>query len=338
MPANIAEFPAPAGQTILRPDDNPAAATRRSSTGSEPQISKRVESIGATGSNGKITSNSFIRNGHKKTPSMDAVHEGQENLEQSTERSEFYGNVFTHRTPATFAREQAYKDSVVVAEVKTNVIVNDEYTFLTGFSDHLAQRFQRSTSSIVINLGHSACLIYGGSFEPAYILTVTALPSLVQSTTNKRNLALLQSFLNKSLNVPAHRGVVRFIGVAEDSFGTRGTTVLGEIESLSKTPLKGKIEERPKTPKDKKIENALPNDHTTTRRRTEDKEMTSKQPRRKSEAATRDRGSQEKSNRNSFKALPVPPMPTQKSRLDIQAEQVQKLGKRRSFRQMFGMQ
>jgi hypothetical protein len=156
----------------------------------------------------------------------------------------------------------------------------------------------------VINLGHSACLIYGGSFEPAYILTVTALPSLVQSTTNKRNLALLQSFLNKSLNVPAHRGVVRFIGVAEDSFGTRGTTVLGEIESLSKVPLKGKIEERPKTPKDKKVENALPSDQTATRRRTDDKEMTSKQPRRKSEAATRDRGSQEKSSTCSADANP----------------------------------
>jgi hypothetical protein len=84
----------------------------------------------------------------------------------------------------------------------------------------------------MISLDHSACLIYGGSFEPAYHMTVTALPSQVQSTLNKRNAALLQGFMEEELNVAASRGVVNFCAVGEDCLATNGVTVLAEIEAL----------------------------------------------------------------------------------------------------------
>jgi len=196
--------------------------------------------------------------------------------------------------------------------------VDDEYTFMTDFSDHLAQRFQRPTTSTVISLDHSACLIFAGSFAPAYILTITALPSQVQSTTNKRNVALVQGFIAKALNIPATRGVIRFIAVTEDNLGTRGVTVLGEIENMSKPSTKDKTDD--KTKSDRKA---------THRRRT----SAGKQP----ESKNRSHGeAQEKSVQVGIQAPPIPEIPTEKSGLNIRAERVQKMGKRKSFLQMFG--
>lgn len=40
--------------------------------------------------------------------------------------------------------------------------------------------------------------------------------------------------MRESLGVPPDRGIVRFIGVAEEYLATNGVTILGEIENLSK--------------------------------------------------------------------------------------------------------
>ena len=106
------------------------------------------------------------------------------------------------------------------------------------FSSHVAQRFQRSLDSVVLTLDHSACLIYGGTFDPAYILTITALPPYVQATTNKRNATLIQGFLAEILKVPEHRGIIRFVPIAEDNLATGGMTITSEIENLSKAGVK----------------------------------------------------------------------------------------------------
>jgi hypothetical protein len=49
----------------------------------------------------------------------------------------------------------------------------------------------------MITVNHSACLLLGGSFEPTYVLTITALPIQLLPTTNKRNAALIQNFMAK---------------------------------------------------------------------------------------------------------------------------------------------
>ena len=85
---------------------------------------------------------------------------------------------------------------------------------------------------IVVN--HSACLLLGGTFDPTYILTITALPVQVQQTTNKRNAALIQNFMFESLGVPLERGIIKFVPIQEDCVATNGNTILGEIESLQR--------------------------------------------------------------------------------------------------------
>ncbi len=112
--------------------------------------------------------------------------------------------------------------------------VNDEYTFITDLSYNLSNRYQRPESSILVTITHSACLLLGGSFDPAYILTISALPSQVQPVTNKRNAVLLGNVLEESLGVSPSRGLIKFVGIAEENFAINGKTVAAEIDELEK--------------------------------------------------------------------------------------------------------
>jgi len=82
----------------------------------------------------------------------------------------------------------------------------------------------------MVVISHSSCLLIGGSFDPAYILTVTTLPEYVQQATNQRNSFLIQRLMLKILGVPADRGIIRFVAIAEEMLGTKGTTVLGQMK------------------------------------------------------------------------------------------------------------
>lgn len=51
------------------------------------------------------------------------VQRGPEDTERSRQKNKFYGEVFAYREPNSSARDRVARDSVVTAEVKTNVIV-----------------------------------------------------------------------------------------------------------------------------------------------------------------------------------------------------------------------
>ncbi|KAK2590237.1 hypothetical protein QQS21_012083 [Conoideocrella luteorostrata] len=106
-------------------------------------------------------------------------------------------------------------ESALLVEVKTNVVITNEYLFMNELSYHLSLRYGRPLSSIVVSLQHGMCLLFGGFFDPAYILTVTGLPDQVTPGINKRNVAILQSHLHQAIRVPPSRGLVRFVPIAE---------------------------------------------------------------------------------------------------------------------------
>ena len=112
--------------------------------------------------------------------------------------------------------------------------IKDEYTLVTDLSYHLAQRYTRPDSSIMIKVDHSACLALGGTFDPCYILNVTTVPSSMGPSINKRNAALIQSFMADILSVPSDRGIVKFTPIEEVNYAMNGTTMHGEIERLEK--------------------------------------------------------------------------------------------------------
>lgn len=81
----------------------------------------------------------------------------------------------------------------------------------------------------MVTLSHSSCLMIGGTFDPAYILTISAIPEYVQEATNMRNTHFIQRFMSDMLSVSSSRGIVRFIAVPEAMLGINGMTVRGQI-------------------------------------------------------------------------------------------------------------
>ncbi|PNP47166.1 hypothetical protein THARTR1_10671 [Trichoderma harzianum] len=145
----------------------------------------------------------------------------------SAKRSQYFHDALHERSGTNAAAEAVRGEALIYAEVETNI--ESEQHFLTAFSYHLAARYNRYPSSTVISLHHGQCLLFGGSLDPAYTLTITALASEVQPATNKRNAAVLQKHLEAVLRVPPARGMVRFIPVAEECLAWGSKTVAGRI-------------------------------------------------------------------------------------------------------------
>jgi len=214
--------------------------------------------------------------------------------------------------------------------------VKDEFIFLKSLSEHLSQRYQRPTSSIFITLDHSACLLLAGTFDSAYIFTITALPSQIQPVTNKRNTALIQAFMTDSLGVSADRGVVRFIGIGEEYLGTNGMTVLGEIDHLTKGDDNVADSRRPSTvSSDTRRPSAITLGRGRSRKAPKPKELAIQET---SLPQTAEKPPSPPLKSPPMPAMPaMPAMPTEKSAMDKKAETVQKkMGRRKSFLSMFG--
>ncbi|KAF4971687.1 hypothetical protein FSARC_1565 [Fusarium sarcochroum] len=146
----------------------------------------------------------------------------------SRRRSDFLEEAFASRH-SDDPGDRIRNESVVLAEIKTNVIIDDEFTFITELSEYLSLRYNRPASSIVTTLQHGICIQFGGSCEPAYTMTIEALARDVQTATNKRNMALFQRHMEQALGIPMSRGFLRFVPVAEDCAGWKGNTVAGEV-------------------------------------------------------------------------------------------------------------
>ncbi|KAL8834989.1 MAG: hypothetical protein Q9170_003510 [Blastenia crenularia] len=248
---------------------------------------------------------------------MAMVNRDRASTDLSRRKSQFYSEVFAYREPNLTVRDRVNRYSVITAEVKTNVIVKDEYTFLQDLSQHLSQRYQRPTSSIFITLNHSECLLFAGTFDSAYVITITALPSQLQPVTNKRNAVMIQNFMADLLGVTPDRGIIRFVGISEEYLATNGNTIQGEIDNMSK--------ETSEDTTDTKRSNTLRRGRS---RKTSKPEKLNLQERSRP-------GTSDKIPSPGLQSPPIPAMPREMSPLDKKAEKVRKMGRRRSFLAMF---
>lgn len=150
-------------------------------------------------------------------------------------RSQYFEEAFSARnTDTSPAKERVRSEVPVLAEVRTNVIVGDEFTVVTELSAHLALRYRRPLSSVIVTLRHGACMCFGGSFAPAYIMTVSALLAQLQPVTNKHNAALIQRHMEESLGVPPARGHLQFVAIPEANLAYGGKTAMGHADDLAK--------------------------------------------------------------------------------------------------------
>jgi hypothetical protein len=222
---------------------------------------------------------------------------------------------------------------------------------MTDLSYNLSSRYQRPESSILINLTHSACLLLGNSFDPAYTLTITALPSQVQPVTNKRNAILLAKLLEECLGVPSSRSFIKFVGVQEENFAYNGQTAAAEIENLEKEQagdnanIKRTLSRSgPKAARKQQSKRSMSNlkEETVGGSKMEAREPLSPNserfgrltPPRSERGTSLTMAPATLLNQTPFNPTPPVPLPTvpiQKATLDRKAEKVQKLGRRKSF-------
>ncbi|KOS18891.1 hypothetical protein ESCO_001199 [Escovopsis weberi] len=139
-------------------------------------------------------------------------------------------------------------EAMVMAELRTNVQIEDEFTFIVDFSQDLARRYNRPVDSIIVTVDHGKCMLFAGTMDPAYTLTISALPSEVQKVTNKRNTAVIQRYMEMALGVHSSRGFIRFIPVGEECVGWGGKTVLGRIGDAG-----GRVSPEPEERNDRRI-------------------------------------------------------------------------------------
>ncbi|KAI1143607.1 Tautomerase/MIF [Hypoxylon sp. FL0543] len=233
---------------MARPDSLPARLPRIStpSTGSNNSSALSGTSSAQRRTQPSRPSKLHIVEGNKMMRDIDRPPPGdpkptrksQQHPELSKKRSAYFESEFAaaNRDPDP-VKARIQNEAIVMADLKTNVIIKDEFSFITDLSYHLSNRYQRPMSSIVINLTHGCCMMFGGSFDPAYTLTIHALPSLVQPTTNKRNAALVQRHIQETLGVVPSRGYVRFVATPEENVAVGGKTIAAEMnESSSATP------------------------------------------------------------------------------------------------------
>ncbi|OTB00102.1 hypothetical protein M426DRAFT_324513 [Hypoxylon sp. CI-4A] len=209
-------------------DHNPVNASGTPSTQRKTLISRSSKAHIVEG-------NKMMRNIDRPPPG-DATGSRKSQLhpELSKKRSAYFESEFAAANRDTDPiKARIQNEAIVMADLRTNVIIKDEFSFITDLSYNLSNRYQRPVSSIVVNLAHGCCMMFGGSFDPAYTLTIHALPSLVQPTTNKRNAALVQRHIQEALGVVASRGYVRFVATPEDNVAVGGKTIAAEINESS---------------------------------------------------------------------------------------------------------
>lgn len=263
----------------------------------------------------------ITRNIERGAPGDQAIFsEGktQEQKDLAKRKSQYYGDVFAHREPNNSARERVSRESPILADVRTNVIVQDEYTFITDLSYALSTRYQRPESSIVVTVAHSCCLLFGGSFDPAYTLTINALPSQLQPVTNKRNAALLAKAMEEGLGVCPDRGLIKFCAIAEENIATDGKTIGQEIEELEKETAEANVS----------LQRSLSKTTTKQKRR---QSMKSLRSLKKAQLPPHEESSTSTPNLSDRDTPPIPPMPTEMSTMDKRAQKAQKMGRRKSF-------
>jgi hypothetical protein len=197
--------------------------------------------------------------------------------------------------------------------------VQDEYTFITDLSYALSSRYQRPENSIVVTLAHSCCLLFGGNFDPAYTLTINALPSQLQPVTNKRNAALLAKAMEEGLGVAPERGLIKFSAVAEENIATAGKTIAQEIEELDKE----NAETNAHLPRDLSAKKSTKH----SRRQS----MKSLRSLKKAQLETHEELSVLTPDNSDRDTPPMPPIPTGLNTMDKRASKAQKMGRRKSF-------
>ena len=176
----------------------------------------------------------------------------------------------------------------------------------------------------MVTVTHSCCMLFGGNFDPAYSLTITALGSQLQPVTNKRNASLLAKAMEEGLGVPANRGIIRFMAISEDNFATDGKTITGGIEDLEKETTDNNVNLQRNLSRSTQSSKNTKTSPLKSKRRQSLKSLKQLLP-------THNEDGSQTPPLSERETPPLPAIPNLKSPTDRRAEKVQKMGRRKSF-------
>lgn len=179
--------------------------------------------------------------------------------EASKKTSQYFEEAFAVRPPYNTARDRVARDSMIVAELCLNCLVDlvksalqpmanvgqiedeeKQRNFLADFLMTLGEVYQRPTNNIMITTVTNAHIMLAGSTEAAYLLTITALPFEIVPIKNQRTITIVQEHLSEALLIPSSRGVIKFHAIREEDFATNSMTVQQEIEKFEQKTVEEK--------------------------------------------------------------------------------------------------
>ncbi|KAM0334148.1 hypothetical protein ACHAQA_001168, partial [Verticillium albo-atrum] len=219
----------------IKPSPSPVAQTARPLNAAQLSFAKRKEAQRKqqmAPSHYLVDGDQLLLRSIQRPLPGDVVRESRKpksRPELAKSRSSYFEDAFQAGREVSPAKDRIRSEAIVMAEVRTNVIVGDEFSFITDLSYQLSIRYQRPVSSVVVTLQHGACMLFGGSFDPAYTMSISALSSEIAPAKNKRNAALVQKHMEESLGVAPARGYLRFVPLLEENVAWNGRTAAGEM-------------------------------------------------------------------------------------------------------------
>ncbi|KAG9240887.1 hypothetical protein BJ878DRAFT_261594 [Calycina marina] len=131
-----------------------------------------------------------------------------------------------------FIRERAAVEYIVLIDFKTTTIFEDKNQFMISLSGFVAEIYERLDTSVAISLQNNSALLYGGTFAPAYLVTVKGMSEYLTPSLNDRDSALLQNHLREAIGVAPDRGLITFEALLDSDIATNGKTLQTEIAIL----------------------------------------------------------------------------------------------------------
>ncbi|EIN04787.1 Tautomerase/MIF [Punctularia strigosozonata HHB-11173 SS5] len=108
--------------------------------------------------------------------------------------------------------------------LQTNVKVPDVGAWANEFSKLSAEFLGKPELYISVSYNYDENLSFGGTFEPAFLLTITSLDNINPEVNEKYSKIIFDHF-QKTLGTPGNRGYVVFNDPGRDFMGHKGTTV-----------------------------------------------------------------------------------------------------------------
>ncbi|KZT11644.1 Tautomerase/MIF [Laetiporus sulphureus 93-53] len=108
-------------------------------------------------------------------------------------------------------------------ELKTNVPLADPKSFLLEFSSYASKTLGKPELYISVSYHFNENLTFNGSFEPAFLMTVTSLDNL-QPERNVVYSKAFFDFFESKLGIQNDRGYITFLDPGRTHLGHKATT------------------------------------------------------------------------------------------------------------------